>query len=495
MKKIIQVLYLSAIILLFTQCKEQNDSISIDSSNLTNENIVKITGSILNRDIYPNTHEIQIKIPFLTGESYRLISPIEEDNTFFFEFELNKAQDITMLPYLDFLYLSPGDSLHLELDFKNLMDVKLYGNAKALEINHDFYLYFTQALYRDEFHVGTLCEMNCTTKEIMTQLQEIKKIWYERRQEFLQKTKVCEEVVFLTEAMIELDYYKYVSRIMAIKSRLNQDHVSPEKFIEELNRETRKYFDSQWYSSSHFSFIEEAYTWTAYRISPPSSDIKYSEWAKEIVGDKTISDFMTAVQASNSLMNKDLESFEEQYSQIGHKYLLDRLITEYMITWRNMNNPEIASAYLTGKNNIESINMQTRENLFAKTISKNIGKVQVIDIWATWCPACITGLEGYKELIDEYAGKDVSFSFISTSDEEYSNKILLSKGVPPEYNYCTTRDEVSFLFKTFLLKAYPNGILVNKKGVIVDFGAHIYPNQELRKKIDLLLEQDKLIKR
>jgi len=42
--------------------------------------------------------------------------------------------------------------------------------------------------------------------------------------------------------------------------------------------------------------------------------------------------------------------------------------------------------------------------------------------------------------------------------------------------------------------AFPYGILVNRKGVIVDYGSHVRPANMLREKIDLLLEQDNLLK-
>jgi hypothetical protein len=39
----------------------------------------------------------------------------------------------------------------------------------------------------------------------------------------------------------------------------------------------------------------------------------------------------------------------------------------------------------------------------------------------------------------------------------------------------------------------PFGILVNKEGVIVDYGAHVRPEMGLQSKIDHLLENEKLI--
>jgi hypothetical protein len=42
--------------------------------------------------------------------------------------------------------------------------------------------------------------------------------------------------------------------------------------------------------------------------------------------------------------------------------------------------------------------------------------------------------------------------------------------------------------------AFPYGILVNRKGVIVDYGTHVRPAEMLSEKINLLLVQDNLIK-
>ena len=135
--------------LLFMQCKSEignSDEIIVEgiSSGFTT-----ITGYIHNRDVYPDTKDITINISHISGRDRvtQIKSPINNDGTFSFEIDLACPQDATFEPYLDFLYLVPGDSLHIELNFSNLTDVRLSG-GKSVEINHDFFKYFDATGYR-----------------------------------------------------------------------------------------------------------------------------------------------------------------------------------------------------------------------------------------------------------------------------------------------------------------------------------------------------------
>ena len=105
--------------LLLIQCNNapEKDNLSILKS--ASSGFTKITGYIHNRDVYPNTKDITINVAHISGEDRvtQIKSPINDDGTFFFEIDLARPQDVTMQPYLDFLYLIPGDSLHIEVDF------------------------------------------------------------------------------------------------------------------------------------------------------------------------------------------------------------------------------------------------------------------------------------------------------------------------------------------------------------------------------------------
>ena len=152
--------------LLLLQCNYVTDKDSLSMFKSTSSGFTKITGHIQNRNVYPKTKDIMINVSHVSGEDRvtQIKSPIKDDGTFYFEIDLARPQDVTMEPYLDFLYLAPGDSLHIEIDFENLTDVRLSGGFSA-EINHDFYTYFDATGYRTShynFGVSTDCEINCS---------------------------------------------------------------------------------------------------------------------------------------------------------------------------------------------------------------------------------------------------------------------------------------------------------------------------------------------
>ena len=255
MKKFIFLGWIIVSGLFLMQCKTitEKDNLKTVSSGFT-----KITGYIHNRYQYPNTKDITIYVSHVSGQDRvtQIKSPINDDGTFYFEIDLARPQDVTMQPYLDFLYLVPGDSLHIEINFRNLPDVQLSG-GKSVEINHDFFKYFDATGYRtmySKYGVGTDCEMNCSWAEIREKMDEQRNEYRDRRQEFLQKTSVCDEVVFLTESMIELDYYKKFVSTIGWRTIFGKEAMNNESLMNELNEVAVKYFNSELYSNAHLKF-------------------------------------------------------------------------------------------------------------------------------------------------------------------------------------------------------------------------------------------------
>ena len=80
-----------------------------------------ITGKVLNRDFYPQEKELTLIIPFFRdmGNQYR--SPIQKDGSFSFRFPVYaKLREVSIRNYAEHLYIHPGDSIHVEIDFKDL---------------------------------------------------------------------------------------------------------------------------------------------------------------------------------------------------------------------------------------------------------------------------------------------------------------------------------------------------------------------------------------
>ncbi|MDH6343039.1 thiol-disulfide isomerase/thioredoxin [Parabacteroides sp. PFB2-12] len=487
--------------LLLLQCKsESNDTTHLSVEGLSNKSTI-ITGNIQNRHVYPDTKDITIDVSQVSGEAriFQIKAPINDDGTFSFEIDLARPQDLSMPPYLDFLWLIPGDSLHVEIDFNNLLDVRLSG-GKSAEVNRDFFKYFDATAYRNAHYnyrgVGTDCEINCSWSEIREKLDEERRLYRDRRQAFLQENSVCDEVVSLTEAMIELDYYRSLFGSWSRRQIVyGKETMSEEALMNELNDVAVTYFHSDLYANTHFHFIVALLSATGY-IAAPETDADFVDLVKKTAKTDVIKDFMFTVLAAYSLVQKDLDGFEKYSVHVDNDYLLDRLMQEYRMTRIKMENPEDISSYLLGRpkdfTNTMSLDYK---NLLDQTIAPNHGKVQIINISASWCAPCKVVLGELVKLMEDYGDEDLNVSFICiTPDNSATRAIYWEKGIHDSRIHFATDDEYQFLATTFSPMSFPYGILVNRKGVIVDYGTHVRPSKMLREKIDLLLEQDKLVK-
>lgn len=497
MKKLFILICTSIFVIFLTGCSESTDTGTQGTyavTKATDSNTVKISGIIHNRDKYPNTKDIQIDIPDVSGTFSKIKTPIGEDNTFSFQFKLNQAQDMRMEPYLDLLYVYPDDSLHIEIDFNDLNKIELSG-GKTATITRQLEQYFKSTAYRQSnYSLGSNIELNSSFEEIRKLLDDKKAFFYDRRNTFLQTAQVDDDVLFLTEAMIELDYYLALLRFVSLRDNYYNKIAAPAVLMDEINRKAITYFSTNLYSDSHFNFIG-SYLSLQNLFTPRDKDSSVLSYLNELnLPNDTIKDFVFTHQASMALKCKDLDTFEELYLHVNHSYLSSRLIREYEVTFEKMNNPEAISASLTGNRPDMTEDKLSEPNLLSKIIAQNKGKVLIIDIWTTTCFPCIMEFPPYRLLIDEYKDKEVAFFFLCVGRDEQKSQALLKKyDLHHQPSYFCTEEEYRFLRKTFSPIKFPYGILVNKNGIIVDYGTYLRPAM-IRKKLDTLLKQDKLVR-
>lgn len=104
-----------------------------------------ITGKVLNRDFYPQEKELTLITHFSEIWGNSIVLPIQKDGSFSFRFPVYaKLREISIRNYAEHLYIHPGDSIHVEIDFKDLFHPKVTGDAEKL--NQEI-LAFTESAY------------------------------------------------------------------------------------------------------------------------------------------------------------------------------------------------------------------------------------------------------------------------------------------------------------------------------------------------------------
>ncbi len=101
-----------------------------------------VTGSIANRNVYPNTTEISLTLPFYDRVDNRQTSTIYDDQ-FGFSVLPYGPRTVSMAPFVDHMVVCPGDSVHVELDFAELGKVRFSGNGADNNVKiNEFHMYY-----------------------------------------------------------------------------------------------------------------------------------------------------------------------------------------------------------------------------------------------------------------------------------------------------------------------------------------------------------------
>ena len=159
MKRILYPLFLLALLLgCNTRQEEKRSSAS--------QGEVIITGKIKNRDFYPHLNELVLRLPFFQEGQTSYTASIADDNSFFFNFMLHAEMcEISIKPYMEHLYVQPGDSIHLEIDFKNMLHPVVTGNGA--ELNAQITQFTQSGFYMQDYRIWPNFKTNAEFEQLM----------------------------------------------------------------------------------------------------------------------------------------------------------------------------------------------------------------------------------------------------------------------------------------------------------------------------------------
>jgi thiol-disulfide isomerase/thioredoxin len=120
--------------------------------------------------------------------------------------------------------------------------------------------------------------------------------------------------------------------------------------------------------------------------------------------------------------------------------------------------------------------------------SDYIGKVVVVDLWATWCPPCRKGIPHYMKLQKAYQNQGVEVVGVSMDDPENPNDVLETVKAFAEkqkFNYAIAMGDTSIAGQLPGKMALPTTVFIDRNGRVrfIARGYHDYAKVEAITKI------------
>ena len=455
-----------------------------------------ITGHISNRDVYPSTTEISLTLPFYNRVDSRQTSRIHDDG-FGFSVLPYAPRTVSMAPYVDHMVICPGDSIHIELDFADLGKARFSGNGadnnvKLNEFHMKYYLshdWPSHGNYELSAN-GTPVRKYKDAASLSNALKEKLAYHQSRLEAFIKEKHPSKELEELCRKEIEADYY----------STLIQELLSYKNAGEDVSayfrvKDADGLFTQDCVTSNLFELSANINYWLLHDMDPEEAALMMADntslmrFLRKTTRNKMLLQMLITHFYNRMLEENDTESFEKHFKEFNETvtYPLLKLNTRdrYIVKKAYAENPKILSdAILHADRPREGQMASVKENeglkLLRSVIAGNEDYVIYIQISATWCPATRHEIPFQIEMAEAY--KDQPLRIVNFNLDNGQD------GINPfatniETYYLTDEQRLGLDPILHTGRGIPFYILIDKDGVIVDFGEHLRPSIPQTKEI------------
>lgn len=445
-----------------------------------------ITGHIANRDVYPNTNEISIMLPFYDRVDSRQTSLIYDDE-FGFSVLPYAPRTVSMAPFVDHMVICPGDSIHVDLDFAELGKVSFSGtgadnNVKMNEFHLKYYL----------SHYWPSVNKYNDAKSFKDGLTEQLEAHLSRLEAFIQEKHPSKELEALCRNEIEADYYSNLIQGLLFFKRGGEN-------VSDLFRvkEAAGLFSPDCMPGNLFDLSSNICYWLLHDMDPEEAALLMADYTllmrflKKVTSNRILHQMLVTHFYNQMLEANDSERFEKHFKEfneaVTYPLLKLNIRDRYIARKAYKQNPRtLSDAILHADRPREGQDASVKENMGLKLlrdiIAENEDKVIYITIAATWCPGSRYEVPFQQELAEDYRNKPLRVVNLYLDNS--------SDGTNPfatdiETYHLTDEQRLGLDPILHTGRGIPFYILIDKDGVIVDFGEHLRPSiPETRNIID-----------
>lgn len=475
---------LMVLILLITGCNTKQTS--AESSSIQGE--VIITGEIKNRDFYPHVNELTLHLPFFKKGQTSYTTDITDDNRFYFSFQLHAEMcEVAINPYAEHLYVQPGDSIHLSIDFKDILNPIITGDGA--ELNRQISLYTEGGYYMKDYNIWNEFKTNAEFENLMEKEYQER---LNRYQEYVNQHQPSEKVKKYINEMLEADYYKAFFGYLCIIRYNRITSIDYTRYADKM-KETAPLFNSKVITNAHFLLAETIYSYLHVidKRTQANDSTQTLEGVLSPMKDTPAMPYLFARGLSSSLYNlNDTTYFNMQRENfdryIDSPYLRNSILKMQQSKKSYQENPKPISDYILygrSQDAVKALQSMPYMEPFYDLLKKHQGKMIYLDFWTPWCPPCLAEMEPLKELRKRYSTEDIVFITVCRGKDRKRFEEVLEKNKMhvPGIEHILTNDwqdekDVHRMYNQLNVNSFPYYFIINREGVIVNYGNMMRPS-------------------
>lgn len=449
-----------------------------------NEDLAKeviISGRVLNREVYPKEKELSLVIPYLSNLETVYTSPIADDGTFSFRFSpYASTREVMLRNYAEHLYVHPGDSLFVEIDFNDLLHPRITGTFGAL--NQYMALFTAGGYYRRPYFSSG----KATFEEFNKEFEEERASRLERRADFLKEYSPGKEVEAYTADLLLIDYYISLFDYAGSQAADGKDVSWYKALLSKLD----PLFSGKTVYASQFLLADRVQRFLyCEHTRRENRDFELEDIA-EAGKNCAILPYLYLQPINSSLCDNDTTCLANHRSQfdsiVQAPYLRQPVLELYQDKVSYLKSPGKISHYMLYGNNADEATARKEMPFMIPVynlLEKYAGKVIYVDFWGVICPPCLAEMEPLKELRKRYSPDDVVMvSICGSRDREAYHKVLKRFSLEGKDIECVysedwaTSNDYHRIMAHWDMHSIPQFLLISRDGVIVDYGSLLRPS-------------------
>ncbi len=193
------------------------------------------------------------------------------------------------------------------------------------------------------------------------------------------------------------------------------------------------------------------------------------------------------MESRESISNQVPPLIEEYYKVVKHNEFFKATMKKYAQRFSAIDS--------LSSTNLSLLELVDKQDALSSIVHQFQNKLIYIDIWATWCRPCIKEMEYYAKMMERYEDEDIIFVFLAAHSPENLWKKRIDEYDVRGYHYLLSDEDYNDLEKYFELSGFPQHILIDENGKIIETnGPSIYSidqglNEDLINRIDNLLKK------